>query len=230
MVIRPVGRVRMLFFSRQFKQILFTSVLVLYAVGTMSQVKPKPSAGNPVVAKAISRQLKDFYKLTTEAGVVFNFPAGFKEIRVLNNEDYSFDYAMEIPGREFEVWFQVKSQRENWANYVRYKNDPTKSVAYPDSLYIQMAHAQASAITGDQPYYTRDLSREVVERYHANAGRSYLLNLADLKETKHYKYALLLTLQKDHIGTILALCFTNEKTPEFFKDVNRMSRYIKFRS
>ena len=216
----------------QFKQILFTTMFVLYAVSSMSQqAKQKALLVKHVVEKKeSSHHLADFYHLTTDANVVFTFPEGFKETRVLNNEDFSFDYAIEIPGGEFEVWFQVKSQKANWANYERFKNDPTKMIACPDSLYIQMGHAEAKALMGDQPYFSRNISWDVLQRFNADAGKSYLLNLADMRETKHYKYALLLTLQKNHIGTVLAVCFTNEKSPEFFKNVNRMSRYIKFKS
>ena len=215
---------------RQFKQILLTAMFVLYTATSMSQqAKQKALFVKHAIAKRASHQLIDFYRLTTDAGVVFAFPEGFKETRVLNNEDFSFDYAIEIPDDEFEVWFQVKSQKENWANYEHFKNDPTKVIACPDSLYIQMGRAEAVALMGDEPYFTRNISADVLARYNAEAGKSYLLNLADRRETKHYKYALLLTLQKNHIGTILAVCFTNEKSPEFFKNVNRMCRYIKFK-
>jgi hypothetical protein len=206
-------------------------MLVVCAVTAMSQhKKPKPVAAKSVVAKSISFQLADFYHKTNEAGIVFNFPVGFRELPVVNNDDFSYDYAMEIPDQDFEIWFLVKSQKTNWADYERYKNDPAKRIGHPDSLYIQIGHAEASGLMGDQPYFTRNISRDVLKRYNADGGKSYLLDLEYMKVTKHYKYALLLTLQKNHIGTILAVCFTNEKSPEFFKNVNRMSRYIKFKS
>jgi hypothetical protein len=205
-------------------------MLALYAVTAMSQHKrPKPPVVKAIVAKPISLQLAGFYHLTNEAGIVFNFPAGFKELQVVNNDDFSYDYAMDIPEQEFEVWFLVKSQKANWADYEKYKNDPSRNIAFPDSLYIQIGNAEASGFMGDQPYFTRNISKDVLKRYNADVGKSYLLNLEDMTATKHYKYALLLTLQKNHIGTILAVCFANEKSPEFFKNVNRMSRYIKFK-
>lgn len=229
-MINPAWRVLMRYILKQFKQILFTTIALLYTfVGLTQQVKHKPTDVKPIIAKPASSHLNYFYQLANNAGVAFTFPDGFKEARIVNNEDFSFDYAIEIPGHEFEIWFQVKSQKANWADYERLKNDPGKNIANPDSLYIQIGQAEASALTSDQPCFTRSISQEVLDRYNANAGKSYLLDLADLSVTKHYKYALLLTLQKDHIGTILAVCFTNEKSPEFFKNINRMSRYIKFK-
>ena len=62
------------------------------------------------------------------------------------------------------------------------------------------------------------------------AGKTYLLNLLDMPETKHYKYALLITLQKGHVGTIIAVCFANEKGAEFFKNINKASKCLKFKS
>ena len=220
----------MICIPRQFKRILLTALLAVYTVTAMSQhKKSKPVVAKPIDAKPISFQLADFYHKTNESGIVFNFPVGYRELPAVNNDDFSYDYAMEIPGQEFEVWFLVKSQKTNWSDYERYKNDPTKSIGHPDSLYIQIGHAEASGFMGDQPYFTRNISKDVLKRYNADAGKSYLLNLEDMTVTKHYKYALLLTLQKNHIGTILAVCFANEKSPEFFKNVNRMSRYIKFK-
>jgi hypothetical protein len=223
-------RVLMVYILRQFKQLLFTTAFALGAVTVMSQVKHQPQVSNPVSAAPVSNQLRDFYKRTNDAGVVFMFPPEFKEVSIPNEEDFSFDYAMELPDSEFEIWFQVKPQKDNWVNYQRYKNDPARKIANPDLLYISMAHAQAVALKGEEPYFSRSIAKDVLKRYNADAGRSFLLNLNDAHETKHYRYALLLTLQKNHVGTILAICFTNEKNADFFKKVNRMSRYIKFKS
>jgi len=199
-------------------------MFLLCAATAMSQVKHKHVVGKPA-----STQLKDFSQLVAQANVQFIFPAGFKEIPVVNDEDFSFDYAMEIPGREFDIWLQVKPQNGEWVNYERLKNDPNKRIANPDSSYIDIGHAQAASLAGDQNCFTRNISQDVLTRYNASAGKSYLVNLQDLPETKSYKYALVITLQKDHIGTIIAVCFTNDKNAEFFRNVNRISRYIKFK-
>jgi hypothetical protein len=158
------------------------------------------------------------------------FYNGFKEIPATNNEDFSFDYAMEMPGKDFEVWFQVKSQKENWASYERAQNDKGRQVANPDSLYVEMGKAHAIAFTGDNNYFIRNMPQNVLERYNADAGKSYLLNLLDLPSTKHYKYALLITLQRNHTGTIMMVCFTNEKDPEFFKNIDKAGNCLKFKS
>jgi hypothetical protein len=224
----------MRYIVKQFKQILLTSAFVLYVGIALSQVKHKPLAketaiAKPIVAKPMSSQLKDFYHLAAVANVVFTFPAGFREIPVLNDEDFSFDYAIELPGHDFEIWFQVKSQKSDWAEYLQLKNDLSKQLENPDSLYIGMGRAQASSFTGGQDYLTRTIPQDILAKYNANAGKTYLLNLQDLPETKHYKYALLITLQKNHIGTILAICFTNDKGPDFFKNINRVSKCLKFK-
>lgn len=181
----------------------------------------------PVV---ISQQLKNFKELVAKANATFTFPKGFKEIHAPDNEDYSFDYAMELPGKGFEIWIQVKSQKENYAAYLRSIGNKETGQGNPDSLYIAMGTAHAIAFTGDRnSYFTRVIPPSVCARYNADAGKSYLLNLLDMPITKHYKYALLVTLQKDQTGTILAVCFANEKGPEFFKDVDRASNCIRFK-
>lgn len=215
---------------RQFRQILLTSTFALYAVTAISQVKNKTLASKPVIKKSVSPQLKDFYRLTADANVVFFYPTGFKEIPVINNDDFSYDYAMELPGHEFELWFQIKSQKQSDVDYQRLKNDPTQQIASPDSLYNDIGRAQATTFTGgDQNYLTRIIPQDILARYNADAGKTYLLNLHDREETKHYKYALLITLQKDHVGTIVAVCFGNDKGAEFFKNINRVSKSLKFK-
>jgi hypothetical protein len=135
---------------------------------------------------------------------------------------------MVIPGKDFEIWFQVRSQKENWISYERSKDKPN-AVANPDSTYASLGEAHAAAFTGESKYFIRNIPPEVLARYNADAGKSYLLTLLDLPATKRYKYALLITLQKDHTGIIMAVCFTNDKGPEFFKNIDKASNCLKFK-
>ncbi|MDF2431812.1 MAG: hypothetical protein JWP44_1443 [Mucilaginibacter sp.] len=212
---------------KQFKQILITVLLMLFIVPAIAQPKhTRQLKTKPVV---VSRQLADFNRLVAQANISFTFPAGFKEINAPNNEDFSFDYAMELPGKEFEIWFHIKPEKEDWASYVYGLNNPNAQLANPDSLYKDMGAAQAIAFTGEKNSPVRVLPQHVLARYNADAGRSYMLTLLDLPETKHFKYALLITLHKNHTGTIIAVCFTNDKGPEFFKNMNDASNCIKFK-
>jgi hypothetical protein len=226
---------------KQTKQILLQLVLLFCVTNggaqirqphALTQVKKKPVSA--IKAKRntapVSVQFKEFSQLLAQASITFMFPKGFKEIAAVNNEDFSFDYAMEMPGKDFEVWFQVKSQKENWASYERLQNDNDHQLANPDSLYLEMGKAHAIAFTGDRNYFVRNMPQNVLTRYNADSGKSYLLNLLDLPATKHYKYALLITLQRNHTGTIMMVCFTNEKDPEFFKNIDRATNCLKFKS
>lgn len=183
----------------------------------------------PLQRQQGSAQLKAFQQLAADANVSFTFPQGFKELKAPNNEDVSFDYAMELPGKEFEIWFRVRSLKENWAAYekttVSYADRPDN----PDSLYIAMGKAQATAFAGDNPILSRSIPANMVARYNGDAGRSYMINLPDEALTKHYRYALLLTLQKDHTGSIMVVCFSNQRGPEFFKNIDKASNCIKFK-
>ncbi len=224
----------------QFKRILIKALLLFCVTGAAAQVKqpqvyarlkkkPIVTRVKQKIAAPVSDQYKDFMQLVTQAGAVFSFPKGFSEISAMNDEDFSYDYAMEIPDKDFEVWFQVKSQKENYASYEASKDDNVRKVANPDSLYIEMGKAQATAFAGDPNFFIRTIPANVLARYNADAGRSYLLNLVDMPSTKHYKYALLLTLQRNHTGTIMVVCFTNEKDPEFFKNIDKASNCLKFK-
>jgi hypothetical protein len=223
---------------KQIKQILVIGILLLSIVPSFAQVKrPVVQVKRPVVAvndhvavikRPVSVHLAEFMRLASTANVAFTFPKGFREIKAPDNDYFSFDYAMVLPGKDFEVWLQVKSQKENWASYEKSKNTPNSELANPDSTYSSLAEAHAAAFTGDTKHFMKNIPPEVLDRYNADAGKSYLLNLLDLPATKHYKYALLITLQKDHTGIIMAVCFTNEKGPEFFKNMDRVSNCLKF--
>ncbi|MFI5162986.1 MAG: hypothetical protein ACHQHN_17020 [Sphingobacteriales bacterium] len=223
-------RKAMMFILKQFRQIILTAAYLLVAVTAISQVKPGASTvKSPIAKKAHSKQLTDFRQLNAEANVVFTFPAGFKEIKALNNADFSYDYAVELPDHDFEIWFVVRSQKRDWQQYELVKNDPTKQTANPDSNYVAIGRAQASAFTGETNSQVRIIPPDILARYNASAGRTYLLNLLDRVETRHFKYALLITLEKDHTGTILAVCLTNDKGPEFFKNINKAVNCLKFK-
>ncbi|OOQ60073.1 hypothetical protein [Mucilaginibacter pedocola] len=220
---------------KQIKQILLSVILLFCIAPAMAQGKKysvvaKPSLASYKKPAHISPQLKTFLETTARANVVFKFPQGFKEVPAPDNEDFSFDYAMAIPGKDFEIWFQVKSQKENYAAYQRTLGNKETMQDNPDSLYLGLGTAHAQAFAGDaSSYFTRIITPKYLQRYNADAGRSYLLNLLDMPITKHYKYGLLITLQKDRTGTILAVCFANDKGPEFFKNIDKASNCLKFK-
>jgi protein-tyrosine-phosphatase len=214
----------MVCFSRQFKKILTITAFLLSTVTAISQVKSKPNSGTKGSAR-----LHDFYQITAEAGVDFSFPSGFREDKALNSDDIPFDYAISMAGHQFEVWFQVRSQKKNWQTYISDKDDPAKSTENPDSAYQEMGQAMARSLKDDHDYLARNLSQEILKQYNASNGKSYLITLPDQSETKHYKYALVLTMERDQTGTLVAVCFTDEQNPEFFKNVSLMSSYIKFK-
>ena len=218
---------------RQLKQTLLTSVLALFVVTATSQTVSHTSlAVKNKKAKQvnISKQLKSFIQLASEANVEYIYPPEFKEIPAINNDYFSFDYALELPGHDFEVWFRVRSQKKIVANYPRMDSDTAKTAENPDSLYNKTGLTLASALGGGQSYFTTIVPPDYLARYHATAGKTYLLDLADTPETKHYKYALLITLHKDRVGTIVAVCFGNEKGAEFFKNIFKASKCLKFKS
>ncbi|WP_162997079.1 hypothetical protein [Mucilaginibacter kameinonensis] len=224
------------------RPLLLMALSLLCFIKSIAQINPRPlyaqnnkkhtaTKAKPGYSKYPSGtdQFKEFTKLVAQANVIYMQPKGFKEIPAPNDEDFSFDYALQLPGQDFEVWFQVKSQKQNYTSYEQGQYDIDRETENPDSIYINMSKAHATAFTGERENPIRTIPPTVLKRYKADAGKSYLLNLLDLPATKHYKYALLIALQRNHTGTIMAVCFTNDKGPEFFKNVDRASNCLKFK-
>ncbi|MGZ3761456.1 MAG: hypothetical protein ACXVJI_15905 [Mucilaginibacter sp.] len=173
----------------------------------------------------MSRELKLFNKELADADLNFTLPPGFTEIKPVNTEDVNVDYAIQLPEADFEIWFQVISLKENKHGS---KNIEKDKVANPDSLYLDMGRAQATTFMGDKDYLTRSIPPHALARYNADAGKTFLLNLPDSPVTKHYKYAMVVVLQKNHSGTLLATCLANELGPGFFRNLNMANSCIKF--
>ena len=173
----------------------------------------------------ISHELKHFNQELADADLNFTLPPGFTEITPPNTEGVNVDYAIQLPDADFEIWFQVISLKEN---KYRSKNAETEKIANPDSLYLDLGRAQATTFMGDKNYLTRPIPPHALARYNADAGKTFLLNLPDSPITKHYKYAMVVVLQKNHSGTLLATCFANELGPGFFKNLNMANSCIKF--
>jgi hypothetical protein len=122
----------------------------------------------------------------------------------------------------------ARSQKQNWLSYEHTQTDQKSELDNPDSMYMEISNAYANALTGGNTYQARDMPPDVLAQYNADAGKSYLLNLLDMPVTQHYKYALIVALQKNHTGTLIAIYFTNYKDPDFYSDVNKVSHSFKF--
>lgn len=210
--------------TRCFKHLLLILLIGGFAASGMSQ-QANHGAGKPK-----SKQLRNFIKLAGEANVAYIAPEGFKEIKPVKNDTLSFDYALELPGEDFEVWFEVRSQRRVLESFARSVSDTIRANEHPDSLYNHTGLILADKLSGGQSCFTTIIPPDYLARYNADEGKTYLLDLADANETRHYKYALLITLHKDRVGTIVAICFGNEKGSGFFKNIFKASRALKFKS
>lgn len=160
----------------------------------------------------VNKWNRSFAQAAAKSNIAFFIPDGFKEITDKSVAN-PFDYGITLPDQNFEIWFKVSPQNESSS----------------DSLYLDMGKNEAKALSGDNGYFMRSLPSEVLEEYNADAGKTYFLSLPDSPVTKHYKFALLITLQKNHRGIVMAAGLTNDKGPDFFKNLNRARSCLKFK-
>ncbi len=172
-----------------------------------------------------SEQYKSFQKEINKVGINFNFPEGFKEIKAVNTRDFKFDYAMELPGKDFEIWLRVNSFKENR----QFLHDNHLHIN-TDSAYSYILKQQATVFSNDTEWFTRQLAESQLSQYNANVGKTYLVNLNDSPVTKHYKYALLIVIARYNTGSVFAVCLANDRGPEFFKNIFAAGNCIKFKA
>jgi hypothetical protein len=202
---------------KKLKHIGFCVALLFCIAPILAQVKH---------SEIITRDLKSFNKKLTKAKMTFIYPTGFKEVKAANTDAYSFDYGVGTPEGDCEIWFKVQSQKNTWTNYLKGKND--NRVVHPDSLYHEIGLAQAKAFKGDKDPITRPIPLYTLTRYNADLGKTFLVNLPDAPQTKRYKYAMVVVMQKNKTGIAMAVCFANELGPAFFKNLNKASSCLKF--
>ncbi|MBW4888161.1 hypothetical protein KXQ82_00475 [Mucilaginibacter sp. HMF5004] len=172
-----------------------------------------------------SHSNKPFKELLAGVNANFTFPDGFAEVLPLNNEKTSYQYAMELPGSDFEVRIQVSETKREWKKYEKAK-EPEK--VNPDSLYSKVAATLVNSMATDGRKFNRAIPAKVLQFYNADIGQSYFFSLTDSPVTKHYQYALLVIIQKNHFGSIAVTCFGNDRGPEFFKKINMLKNCLKF--
>lgn len=170
-----------------------------------------------------------FIKAAANAGLVYTYPDGFKEVKPVPYGDIRFNYALMLPDGEFEVWFKVTPLKQPWFTYAHMADVDKQNITNPDSAYINTGKAIATALSSDSTYFERQIQQQTLDTYHADEGKSYLVSLSDSPEIQHYNYALVISLQKNHVGNLLAVCLSNDKGPEFFQKINRLKDCLKFR-
>jgi len=199
----------------KFKRFLFTILLICSVLGVKAQGTRLDN----------SQQFVAFDRALKKSGISFTFPVGFKEIKAVNNREFNFNYAMELPEKDFEIWLRVNSLKEN--KQLLKDNHQHINV---DSAYSFIIKQQALAFSNDNDWLTRPIPNMILTRYNADVGKTYLVNLKDSPVTRHYKYALMIVLAKFNTGSVFAICLTNNKGPEFFKNMFEASNCLKFKS
>lgn len=172
----------------------------------------------------VDRDLKIFRDLLANINATFILPDGFNEIKPNTTEKLPCQYALQLPTADFEVHFQVNSLKQEWKSFEQNKGDRVN----PDSLYSKLAVNEVKGLAADGRYFSRAIPDRILQEYNADLGRSYFFSLADLPETNHYQYALLVVLQKNHCGNIVVVCFSNERGPGFFKNINKLKECLRF--
>jgi hypothetical protein len=200
---------------KQLKHIGFCVALLFCFASAFAQVK------QPAV---LTHDLKRFDKKLTKANMSFIFPLGFKEVKSTDSDN--FDYGIITPEGDCEIWFKVQSQKDSWNSYLKAKND--NRVVHSDSVYSEIGLSQAKAFKSDKAPLERIIPTSLLTRYNADLGKTYLVNLPDAAATKHFKYAMVVVMQKNKTGVALAVCFANELGPGFFKNLNKASSCLKF--
>ncbi|WP_295653384.1 hypothetical protein [uncultured Mucilaginibacter sp.] len=173
-----------------------------------------------------SQQLKKFKEHLASIDASFVLPEGFTEVKPENSDKTAYEYALTMPNDDFEIRFQVNDLKREWKKFQRGKSGA--NTINPDSLYSKIAMDQVNSLSDQGPSFNRPFPARIMQFYNVDIGHSYFFSLANNDLTKHYQYALLVVIQKNHYGTISVVCLSNEKGPEFFKKINKLRNCLKF--
>lgn len=196
----------------------FLQLFLLLFISTLCYTQTVPTTS----------RLKIFQQTLSAVNLQFTLPKDFREIQILSNANMDVNYAMELPKANFQVWFSVKNQQQEWPKFKASEDDPKRILTHPDSLYNATSLSTAIALAGKENYTSKNLPPEVLNAFHADIGKSYQLNLHNSSLTDHYQYGLLICLQKNGTGYISMLFLSNENGPDFYKKVNKAYYSVKF--
>ncbi len=160
---------------------------------------------------SFGQNFKEFKSLLGNCGMNVNIPAGFREAKIVENDDMNYEYAIKYPDKDFELRYAIRPIR-----YKEYANDTVKrelegQSPFRNSSYGTILHTIVLNITGGVDYEIQAFDKNAVKKeFNADWGATTFVVLKS-DFGKGYKYCMIVTIHKDDVADAYYFYLSNTK-------------------
>lgn len=161
---------------------------------------------------ANGQALDDFRSLLDNCWMIFEVPDGFKEGKIINNNDMNYEYALAYPDKDFEVRYSVRPIRQQ-----HYENDSLKTqmenmATFRNTQYKTVLQAIIFNISGDFNFKFGPFDEEAVkDEFNADWGGMTLVELKKEGFGEGFKYCMVVAIHKDDVADAYYYYMANSK-------------------
>jgi len=176
---------------------------------------------------SIGQNLQEFKSLLGDCGMNLNMPKGFVEVKIIENNDMNYEYAIKYPDREFELRYAIRPIR-----YKKYANDTVKNEMegqrpFRNSSYGTILQTIVLNITGGVDYAIQAFDKSAVKKeFNADWGATTFIELKS-DFGKGYKYCMIVTIHKDDVADAYYFYLSNTKE-NFSKNEEPLFHTLRF--
>ena len=168
---------------------------------------------------------KTFTDLLDQGNMTFENPIGLDAIKIIENDQMNYDYAVKYPTKNFEVRYAIRPLKTLLKDY---KDKGTGGNVHPNNLYSTLFQTTALNISGGQfpeiNIYDKDA---VKEEFNADWGASAFVQT--VKEFgQNYKYCMIVGIHKDNFADAY-IFYLSDNTEDFEKLAGPVFHALKFK-
>lgn len=145
-----------------------------------------------------------FTNLLAHAQMTFDTPNGFEETAIIKNKQMNYNYALKLPGHNFEVRYTVRPLDTLQKQYEAMKKNQQPGTVMagiePNKLYAMSFRAILFNISGGRAGDIKLFPADAVKKeFNADWGATGMVPLAP-EFGQNYKDCMVIAIHKDNIG------------------------------
>ena len=141
-----------------------------------------------------------FISVLASGKLTFEKPSDFKEVKIIENRQMNYEYAIKHPKKNFEVRYAIRPLDELMRQYEENMKNKGPDDVYisPNNLYATLFQVTALNISGGQDPNIIEFNEEAVKNeFNADWGATTIVEVGKEFGQK-YKYCMLVAIHKDN--------------------------------